>query len=307
MKNYLGCVPVQRGVKAVALISTCLLVALPAKPVGAAELKAEYRFNNNLTSSVPGAPALVPVDPLGQNAFNSDTVNGSAQTVYTWGGNATPVTQQAGFTLDTTGLVATNSYSVQMIFKLTQREAAWRRLVDVENRQSDDGFYVDPGNHLAVFPIISSVTPFTNNVYVDVLLTVDGGVVTAYLNGQQQFSGTSALMNINLNNQGNTLGFFIDNVIAGGQGEFSNGSIALLRLYGGVVSPSPSLFILPTTTNSVVVYWPSPSTDWKLQYNTNLATTNWTAYTDPISDNGITRSVVVTPPSGSKFFRLSNP
>lgn len=207
MKNYLGCVPVQRGVKAVALISTCLLVALPAKPVGAAELKAEYRFNNNLTSSVPGAPALVPVDPLGQNAFNSDTVNGSAQTVYTWGGNATPVTQQAGFTLDTTGLVATNSYSVQMIFKLTQREAAWRRLVDVENRQSDDGFYVDPGNHLAVFPIISSVTPFTNNVYVDVLLTVDGGVVTAYLNGQQQFSGTSALMNINLNNQGNTLGF----------------------------------------------------------------------------------------------------
>jgi hypothetical protein len=77
-------------------------VALPAKPVGAAELKAEYRFNNNLTSSVPGAPALVPVDPLGQNAFNSDTVNGSAQTVYTWGGNATPVTDQAGFTLDTT-------------------------------------------------------------------------------------------------------------------------------------------------------------------------------------------------------------
>jgi hypothetical protein len=307
MKDYLGCVPVQRGVKAVALISTCLLVALPAKPVGAAELKAEYRFNNNLTSSVPGAPALVPVDPLGQNAFNSDTVNGSAQTVYTWGGNATPVTDQAGFTLDTTGLVATNSYSVQMIFKLTQREAAWRRLVDVENRQSDDGFYVNPSDHLAIYPIISSVTPFTNNVYEDVLLTVDGGVVTAYLNGEQQFSGTSALMNINLNNQGNTLGFFIDNVAAGGQGEFSNGSIALLRLYGGVVSPSPSLFILPTTTNSVVVYWPSPSTGWKLQYNTNLATTNWTAYTDPISDNGITRSVVVTPPSGCKFFRLSNP
>ncbi|HEX7569938.1 MAG TPA: hypothetical protein VF492_05500, partial [Verrucomicrobiae bacterium] len=185
--SYLGSVPVKRGVEAVVLISTCLLLALPARPVRAAELKAEYRFNGNLASSVPGSPALVPVDPLGMNGFNSDTVNGYAQTVYTWGGNAAPVTDQAGFTLDTTGLVETNSYSVQMVFKLTQREGAWRRLVDVENRQSDDGFYVDPGDHLAVYPIISSVTPFTNNVYEDVLLTVGGGVVTAYLNGEQQF------------------------------------------------------------------------------------------------------------------------
>lgn len=239
MKIFLGSGPVKRGAKAVVLISTCLLMALPARPVWAADLKAEYRFNGNLVSSVPGAPALVPTDPLALNGFNSDTVNGSAQTVYTWDGNATPVTQQAGFTLDATGLVATNSYSLQMVFKLTQRAGAWRRLVDVENRQSDDGFYVDPGNHLAVYPIISSVTPFTNNVYEDVLLTVGGGVVTAYLNGQQQFSGTSTLMNINFNNQGNILGFFIDNVIGGGQGEFSNGSIALLRLFGGVASPSP--------------------------------------------------------------------
>src|SRR5437870_2604958 len=45
----------------------------------AASLVAEYRFNGDLTSSIPGAPALVQVDPLAQNRFVSDTVNGKEQ------------------------------------------------------------------------------------------------------------------------------------------------------------------------------------------------------------------------------------
>jgi len=289
------------------LIVAGSFAALTLRPLAAAELKAEYLFSNNFTSSIAGAPALVPVDPLGLNSFTSDTVNGSTRPVYAWNGNANPVTQQAGFTLDTTGLVPTNSYSVQLIFKLTQRDAAWRRLLDVENRQSDNGFYVDPGNHLAVYPIISSVTPFTNHVYQDVLLTVGGGVVTAYLNGRQQFSGASTLMNINFYNQGNTLGFFLDNVIAGGQGEFSNGNIALLRVFSGVATPAPALAIWSTPTNTVVISWPSSATGWTLQSTTNLANPNWTSDTNTISDTGLIRSTVAARSGGTKFFRLANP
>lgn len=307
MNPYLRPMPLRRRIASVSFISACLLLAILAPPLRAAVLKAEYQFNGNLVSSVPGAPPLAPVDPLGSSGFNLDTVNGHTQTVYSWVGNATPVNQQAGFMLDTTGLVATNSYSVEMVFKLTQRDSQWRRLIDVENRQSDDGFYVDPGNHLAVFPIISSVTAFTNNGYEDVVLMVDGGSVTAYLNGQQQFSGASTLMNININDQGNMLGFFIDNVVGGGQGEFSDGSISQLRLYSGLVTPAPSLSVFHSPTNSVVVYWPSPSTGWSLQVNTNLATTNWAAYGGSVNDDGITRSTIVTPPSGKQFFRLSYP
>lgn len=283
-----------------------LLVGVSLKG-SAAELKAEYQFRSNLVSSVLGAPDLVPVDPFGTNHFNQDIVNGVNQTVYTWAGVAAPVALQAGFTLDTTGLVATNSYSVQMIFKLTERQSAWRRLIDVENRQSDDGFYVDPGNHLAVFPIISSVTPFTNNIYEDVMLAVGNGTVTAYLNGILQFNGASTLMNINLNNQGNKLGFFIDNVVGGGQQEFANGSIALLRLFSGVAQPTVALNIATTTTNSVLVYWPAAATGWRLQYNTNLSTANWSNYVDAVTDDGISRSAVITSPSSSKFFRLVTP
>gem|GEM_PF-1924099 len=301
MKMFRVSAVCQRG------ITTALLFFMVTiAPIRAAVLVAEYRFNSNLVSSVIGAPALVPVDPLSGNGFNFDTVNGLTQTVYSWNGLATPVTSQAGFTLDTTGFLPTNNYSVEMVFKLTARDNQWRRLIDVENRQSDDGFYFDPGNHLDVYPIISSVTSYVTGTYVEVYLTVGGGIVTAYLNGVQQFSGPSTLMNINVNNIGYTMGFFIDNVVAGGQGEFSNGSIALLRLYGGVVSPAPVLSIKNTPTNSVVVSWPSPSLGWNLQSNTNLATTNWTAYAGSISDNGTNRSVVVTPPSAMKYFRLVN-
>ena len=113
-------------------------------------------------------------------------------------------------------------------------------------------------------------------------------------------------MNINGSGQGSLLGFFIDNVVGGGQGEFANGSIALLRLYSGTATPAPSLSIWQSPTNSVVVYWPSPWTGWNLQVNTNLATTNWTAYGGSINDDGTTRSAIVAPPSGNQYFRLSN-
>lgn len=291
----------------VRLAPSIFLVLLAVQSEGAV-LKAEYRFNGDLQSSIAGAPALVPVDPLGTNVFKTDIVGGISKSVYAWNGNMTPVSEQSGFTLDTTGLVATNSYSVQMVFQLTQRPSAWRRLVDVEGRQSDDGFYVDPQNHLAVYPIISSVTPFTNGIYEDVLLTVGGGRVKAYLNGVLQFDGSSTLMNINLNNTGEKLGFFLDNVVGGGQGEYSRGSIALLRLYSGVITPvAPVLSIVSTATNSVVVSWASPSTGWGLQCSTNLATTNWPAFTGIIHDDGTNRSAVITPPIGNMYFRLSNP
>lgn len=264
--------------------------------------KAQYDFDGTLASSVPGAPALVSVDPLGKNGFVLDNVNGQTQKVFAWVGNAYPVAQQAGLSLDTTGLVSSNSYSVEMIFKLTQRDSAWRRLIDVENRQSDDGFYVDPGNNLAVFPIISSVTPFRNGVYEHVVLTVDRGVITASLNGVLQFSGNSTLMNIA--NPGKLMNFFLDNTVGGGQGEFSNGSIALLRLYSGALS-SPSVSISSTAGNTLVFSWPSSFAGFVLEQSPDLNPNNWSAVTAQTpTDDGTNNVLVVTPQGGSMYYRL---
>jgi hypothetical protein len=57
--------------------------------------------------------------------------------------------------------------------------------------------------------------------------------------------------------------------------------------------------------NSVIVSWPSPSTGFQLQQNSNLAVTNgWATSGFSISDDGTNKSITISSPSGNLFFRL---
>ena len=70
------------------------------------------------------------------------------------------------------------------------------------------------------------------------------------------------------------------------------------------IVPPPSLTIRRTTTNSVIVSWPSVPTGFVLQQNTNgIATVNWSNVTDSILDDG-TNHVMTQPVGSSRFFRL---
>jgi len=57
---------------------------------------------------------------------------------------------------------------------------------------------------------------------------------------------------------------------------------------------------------TVTISWPSPSLGWMLQTNSNLGVLTWSDSGLPVSDNGTTRSVTISPPSGTQFFRLSH-
>ncbi len=70
---------------------------------------------------------------------------------------------------------------------------------------------------------------------------------------------------------------------------------------------APLLSIAASPTNTVVISWPSPSTGFVLQQNTNLASTNWTAVATSPTDDGNIRSVIVSPQVGNRFYRLQNP
>lgn len=72
-------------------------------------------------------------------------------------------------------------------------------------------------------------------------------------------------------------------------------------------SALPALSVARTATNTVVVSWPSPSSGWSLQQNTDPRSTNWTAVPGDPADNGTTRSVTVTPAPGNRFYRLTKP
>jgi hypothetical protein len=96
-------------------------------------------------------------------------------------------------------------------------------------------------------------------------------------------------------------------------GTMSGENYTLQGGFWGVVAAvqtpgAPLLSIFGTPTNTVVVTWAAPAADWILQQNTNsVASMNWSNVTSGILDNGTTRSLVVNPPTGNRFYRLSKP
>ena len=72
-----------------------------------------------------------------------------------------------------------------------------------------------------------------------------------------------------------------------------------------VIGAAPSLSIFHTTTNTVAVFWPSPSTGWILEQNTNsVSSTSWSTVTTTIQDDGTIKTLIVDPPTGNRFYRL---
>jgi hypothetical protein len=205
-------------------------------PVAAASV-ATYRFNNSFQADEDGVPAIVPTTWLSTSAFIPDVVFGQPRQVWSFDGNAFPTNQQSGLTLDTTDLVLANEYSIELVFLFSEGQGDWRRIIDVQNRQSDNGLYVDPSNNLSVYPVSDSTAMWTNDVYHHVVLTNDGSTVNTYLDGGTGFATTTGLMNLNnANNPGLLMHFFLDNVAGGGVGEFSDGRVALVRLWSGVLA-----------------------------------------------------------------------
>jgi len=64
------------------------------------------------------------------------------------------------------------------------------------------------------------------------------------------------------------------------------------------------LTITKTAPDTAVISWPSPSTGFNLQQNSDLSTTNWVTPSESVTDNGVIKFITVTPPTGNLFFRL---
>jgi hypothetical protein len=82
--------------------------------------------------------------------------------------------------------------------------------------------------------------------------------------------------------------------------------------YWGVIAAVPTpgapfLTITQTGPTTVMASWPSPSTGWNLQPNTDLSATNWVTPAGNVTDNGTIKFIIVNPPAGNRFYRLSNP
>src|SRR5262245_45917092 len=67
---------------------------------------------------------------------------------------------------------------------------------------------------------------------------------------------------------------------------------------------APKLTITLVEPNVAKVSWPSPSTGFVLQQNTNLNVTIWAAASETISDDGTNKFIIVNPVAGNRWYRL---
>ncbi len=218
------------GMFAAALIawSPDVVHAIPATP------SATYRLNNSLAPDEMGALPLVAVNPLGLSQFETATVYGIARRVYHFDGSPT---QNAGLQLDTRPILSTNAYTIEMVVQLLEGNQSYRRLIDVEGRQSDNGLYVDPSNSLTIYPDSSGLANFVTGQFHYIALTYNDGIATGYFDGDLDFMSPSNVMDLfNPRNLNRFMNFFLDNTVQPATGEYSDGRVALLRMTDGTLS-----------------------------------------------------------------------
>lgn len=92
-------------------------------------------------------------------------------------------------------------------------------------------------------------------------------------------------------------------------GPLTGGSYSLTggfwALYAIQTTNAPALRILLTTTNTAVVAWPSPSPGWRLQQNLKLSIPAWTTPAETVNDNGTEKFIIIKPPVGNRYYRLT--
>jgi len=95
-------------------------------------------------------------------------------------------------------------------------------------------------------------------------------------------------------------------------GSMSGGNYTLTGGFWSVLAAvktpgSPLLRVFHTTTNTVVVAWPNPSTGFILQQNSDLNSASWTEVSTPATVVGDEKQLIINPPAGNRFYRLQKP
>ena len=76
-------------------------------------------------------------------------------------------------------------------------------------------------------------------------------------------------------------------------------------LYAIQTPGAPTLRIFLTSTNTAVVAWPQSSTAWSLQQNGDLRPGGWANAGRTPTIVGNENQVIISPPAGNRFYRLS--
>lgn len=201
-----------------------------------------YTFDGNLTDSAGGstltAAGACPGDPCNSaTSFGSDANGGY------WAWTSTNGASGGGFTVQTNAAVAT-TYTTALKFSFAE-VSGWRKIVDYQNRASDDGFYFRSGK-LRFYPYSNeNATAYPADTVLDLVAVRQAtgaltGTFTVYAVGADStltllFTATDTSgASIPYTSGGVTkFGFFFDDTETSDEATLS-GRVYDLRIWSGV-------------------------------------------------------------------------
>lgn len=183
---------------------------------------ADYRFEGNLQSHVPGAPALQELAP-GGGGFAIDDVRGESRRAWLFPAGT-------GFELDVNGLLPTQAYSVVMLVRSSE-VGPYMKLLDVLDRQSDTGLYFS-GDDLSYYALAFGEGDdyLQADHYYHVIVTrTSSGLYIGYIDGVERFRFQDE-EHVSAVSDARRLVFFRDDIETG-DGENASGGVARIRLF----------------------------------------------------------------------------
>lgn len=194
---------------------------------GAADAVAHYALETDLASSVDGAPSLQPVGDV--RLVDDDDPSGEASAEFATDG---------GLALDVGELITSDTYTLAFRFYLDADNRGWLKLLDLDDRQADRGFYAYKGGlQFYGHALVDGRAPIGGPPYATVVLRRDAAEqLSWFVDGEHH-----ADVDDSERDQGalgsDTLNFFVDDTLPDDSGgEHSSGRMAWLSVYDEALS-----------------------------------------------------------------------
>ena len=220
----------RRELRAPAAIATAVVACAVAAPAQGA-LKADYRFEGKLKSSVNGVPNLVQDGP-GATGFSNEQVKGSQNGIWTWPADAGLRLNEASKALG-----SKSDYTIVMLVRLDDI-SSYRKLIHFRAPTEDDGFYAYAGGLYPYGPDPDRYTEavFAADQWVQItLVRRKNGQIRCFVGKKLQVREPDAEKS-QVVNADDSLLFLRDD--EGTLNEESGGGIARLRIWSNALSDS---------------------------------------------------------------------
>lgn len=232
--------PTIRRIAVAAVVATILALATSAMaPVGATDrptpeaapvLKADYRFANNLNSSVAGARPLTNTGAQGTNTFATENVEGVQRRVMRFpAGNGVQLSNAST-------VIPRDRYTIVVRVRFDDITSFTRVINFTKNASPDTGVYLAQGRFW-YYPLDGGAydSVADPDEWVDIAVTRgSGGLMRGFVDGIEVWE--EAAPTAGLTNSANLIRFFRDN--GSGVGETHSGAVSRIRLWNKPLTPA---------------------------------------------------------------------